>query len=235
MKNTHQLIYLFAGGRGRKIMDTFSSISEVLQSTGKVKPDVAYIGVASTQDNWLFYFIIATLMKMKCKCRIYHVKIAGRNADLHKARIQVEKADVVFFSGGDVEAGMQILHEKKMSTFFREQADRGKLYIGVSAGSILMSQEWVRWRDPDDDTTAEIFPCLGLVTIICDTHAEKDDWIELKTALTLKPPGTTGFGIISGACLVICPDRHMEAKYGPVAQFQNKDGQIIRRADILPE
>lgn len=175
MENFHSLVYLLAGGRGQSILETFSIVKEILQDTGKKKPGIAYIGVASFRDNWLFYFIISILIKTRCRCRMIRVKISAANADLEKARQVIKSADVVFFSGGDVEAGMKILQEKNMVGFFQALAGEGKLVLGISAGSILLAEKWVRWRDPDDDTSVGLFPCLGIAPIICDTHAEKDD------------------------------------------------------------
>jgi peptidase E len=198
-----QPIYLFAGGRGKAIPKTFANFRKVIQSIGKEKPVIAYVGVASLKDNWLIYFILSSYIKIGCNCRINRVVIAPRNANLQKAKEILKNADAVFISGGDVEAGMQVLKQKNMVEFFQELARQGKLFIGASAGTILMSREWVHWRNPRDDASAELFPCLGLVPIICDTHAELDDWVELKIALQLEKSDVSGYGITSGAYLKV--------------------------------
>jgi hypothetical protein len=146
----------------------------------------------------------------------------------------LQSADGIFFSGGDMEAGMQILKEKNMVGFFRDLVKKDKLFIGVSAGSITMVKEWVRLRNPDDDSTAELFPCLGLVPIICDTHAEEDDWEELKIALQLKGAGTHGYGITSGAYLKVYPDGRLEPEIGPVTHYIYQNRRIEPQADLLP-
>ena len=137
---------------------------------------------------------------MGCNCRFNRVVIASRNANLQKAKEILKNADAVFISGGWVEAGMQALKEKNMVEFFQDLVRQGKLFIGGSAGSIIIAKEWVRWRNPKDDSSAELFPCLGLVPFICDTHAETDEWVELKTALQLEKDDVIGYGITSG-CL----------------------------------
>jgi cyanophycinase-like exopeptidase len=162
------------------------------------------------------------------------VAIAPRHADLGKARAILQAADAVFFSGGDVEAGMQALRDKDMVGFFQDLARQGKLLIGASAGSIMMSKGWVRWRDPNDDSTAELFACLGLFPYYCDTHAEEDDWVELKAALQLEAGGTAGYGIPSGACLKAFPDGRLEAEGGAVVRYSSLDGKAERQADLLP-
>ena len=98
----------------------------------------------------------------------------------------------------------------------------------------MMSKGWVRWRDPEDDSTAEIFPCLNLVPFYCDTHAEKDDWTELKTALSLDGAGTPGYGLTSGAYMKAYPDGRLEAEVGPIARYRMSDGKIERQADLAP-
>jgi peptidase E len=233
--NTQQPIYLLAGGHShRSILTTFSNVRKIIKNIGKVKPDIAFVGAASLKDNWLIYVIISTFIKAGCNCRIHRVVIAPRNADLKKARAMLQNADAVFISGGDVEVGMQVLKEKNMVGFLQDLARQGKLFIGASAGSIMMSKGWVRWRDPNDDSTVELFPCLGLVPIYCDTHAEKDDWVELKAALQLEGAGTPGYGITSGAYLKAYPDGRLEAEVGAVVRYTLLNGKIERQADLLP-
>jgi peptidase E len=203
--NNREPLYLFAGGRGKSILATFSGIGKVIKTTGKSRPVVAVVGVASLKDNILIYVLMSALIKSGCKCRTRRVVIARPGADIEKAKEMLRKADAVFISGGDAEIGMQILKEKGMVGFFRELAGQGKLLLGASAGTIMMCQEWVRWKDPDDDSTAELYPCLGLVPVICDTHAEGDEWVELKAALRLAEKGIIGYGITSGACLKAFP------------------------------
>jgi peptidase E len=232
--NTQQPIYLLAGGRGHSIGTTFSNVRKIIRGIGKAKPDIAFVGAASMKDNWLVYAILSMVIKTGCNCRVNRVVIAPRNADLNKAREILRKADVVFISGGDAEVGMQVLKEKNMVGFLQDLARQGKLFLGVSAGSIMLSREWVRWKDPRDDSSARLFPCLALVPTICDTHAEQDDWVELKTALQLKAAGP-GYGITSGAYLKAYPDGRLEAEVGPVSRYTCLNGKVERQSDLLPE
>jgi peptidase E len=232
--NIQQPVYLFAGGRGKSIAATFSSVRNVIKSTGKKRPEIAFVGAASLKDNWLIYAILAGIIKFGCSCRVRRVVIAPRRADLDKARDILCRADAVFVSGGDVEVGMQVLKEKNMVGFLQDLARQGKLFIGASAGSIMLSAEWVRWRDPKDDASAELFSCLGIVPIICDTHAEKDNWAELKTALQLKKDGRPGYGITSGAYLKVYPDGRLEAESGPIVRYIFRNGTIECQPDLLP-
>jgi hypothetical protein len=68
----------------------------------------------------------------------------------------------------------------------------------------------------------------------CDTHAEEDDWEELKIAIQLKGAGTYGYGITSGAYVKVYPDGKLEPEIGPVAQYTFQNGKIERQPDLLP-
>ena len=86
-------------------------------------------------------------------------------ADLKRAQKILESADIIFISGGDVAAGMEVLKEKNMVGFLTGLYRQGKPFWGISAGAIMLADRWVRWTDPDDDASAELFPCLGFAGI----------------------------------------------------------------------
>jgi peptidase E len=224
-------VFLMAGGRSSLTKGTDPVIQAVLKETGKSSPVISYVGVASG-DNWGFYLMISNWIKKAADCKLKRVLIAPKKADLDKARAILESSDAIFMSGGDVEAGMQALEEKGLSGFFKDLYEQGKVFFGASAGSIMLAREWVRWRDPEDDSSAEIFPCLNLAPVICDTHAEGDDWEELKAALNLKENNSRGYGIPSGACLKVYPDGKMEAIGGPVCQYARLENQVVKLEDI---
>ena len=98
-----------------------------------------------------------------------------------------------------------------------------------------LGRDWVRWKNPQDDATDERFSCLGIVPVICDIHAEKDNWEELKTALRLDGGRTPGYGITSGSYLKAYPDGRLEPKAGPIFRFIRQNGVIERQLDLLPE
>ena len=224
-------VYLIAGGRGSN--DPSPIFLAVLKDVGKTSPVIAYVGAANG-DNKEFFERMEPSIKRAGECRMIQAMISAKNADLNKARDILQSADAVFVSGGDVEAGMQVLEEKGIVSLFPELYQQGKLFFGISAGSIMLAKEWVRWKNPDDDSTAELFPCLGLAPVICDTHGEPE-WEELVAALSLKNDGAFGYGITSGTCLKVSPSGKVEAlggtiyKYGPV-----KEG-VQRQPDILPQ
>jgi hypothetical protein len=97
----------------------------------------------------------------------------------------------------------------------------------------MLARCWVRWPDPGSDASAETFPCLGLAPLLCDTHAEKEDWEELKVLLKLTG-AALGYGIPSGAALRVSGDGSLLALGKPVARFIFQDGRLEPIADLNP-
>lgn len=226
-------IYLLAGGRGSLRTDRDPLLTRVLASCGMPHPSIAYVGAASN-DNQPFFSMISRYLRRCGAGRVTLAPLASRRRKLEKARAILETADMVFISGGDVEAGMEVLEERQILPFLRELFERGKPFFGSSAGSIMLGWQWVRWEDPDDDATTGLFPCMGLAPIICDTHGEAEDWEELRTLLRLTPEGTVGYGIPTGTGLRVCPDGRLEALGAPVHCYSHGSGTVVRSADLPP-
>jgi peptidase E len=231
--NNKKPIYLMAGGRRSGSRSFAPIIQAIFKETGQETPSIAYVGAAS-DDSKIFYKFISSTIKNAGQCRIVHAITSGRKADIEKAKDILQSADAIFISGGDVEAGMNVLKKNNLVGFLQGLNNEGKLFFGLSAGSIMLAEEWIRWRNPDDDATAELFPCLGLARVICDTHGEDDDWEELKAALLLKQEGVTGFGITTDTCLKITPDGRLEALGGAIYRYTTAQGKINRLTDLMP-
>jgi peptidase E len=223
-------VYLLAGGRGSSNERLFK---EVFKELIKPNPLIAYVGAANNDDKKFFKFMGDEIAKAG-DCRIVHAVTSSKKADINKALDILQQADAVFISGGDVEAGMDVLASRNMIGIFQNLYHGGKVFFGVSAGSIMLGREWVRWQDPEDDSTAELFPCIGMAPLICDTHAEGDNWEELKAALKLKEEKDIGHGIPSGACLKIYPDGQLAALGGPVVTYLKRGQGVVRSDDLQP-
>jgi peptidase E len=226
-------VYLLAGGRPRNAQTLNPLFHAVFRESGKISPTIAYVGAAS-DDSKAFFLLMAAIVKGAGAGKIKHVMLSSEKADIEKAKDILESSDIVYFSGGDVERGMQVLQEKYLIGFMVGLYQQGKPFFGISAGSIMLAKEWIRWRDPEDDATVEIFPCLGIAPIICDTHGEQDGWEELQALLKLKEDGVTGYGIVSGMAMKVFPDGRIEALGGAVHQYRKLNGKVEKLPDILP-
>ena len=226
-------VYLFAGGRSGNRKKQSVLLERMYREFGIPSPTVAYSGTASGDDKNFFRFIAGELTAAGAD-KVTHAVIAPEGADLKKARSVLETADIIFISGGDVEAGMDILRQKDILEFVNGLYRQGKPFFGISAGAIMLADRWVRWRDPDDDSSAELFPCLGFAPVICDTHDEDAGWEELQAALKLAEEGTRGYGLSTGSGVKVFYDGKVEALGGEVYQYIRKGGKVARIENALP-
>ncbi|MCL1805845.1 MAG: Type 1 glutamine amidotransferase-like domain-containing protein [Clostridiales bacterium] len=215
--------YLLAGGRPQ----SEDSMSRMLtQAYGDTpKPRVAYIGTANG-DNPAFYAMMKLLLMKAGAKQVANVRLAKEKADVAKAKKALESADVIFLSGGEVEDGMIWLKKHGLVEYLRELYRQGKQFVGVSAGTIMLGEYWVRWEDEDDDDTASLFTCLGFVPATFDVHGEGEDWKELKTALKLMGHGARGYGVPRGGMVSGDSRGELVNMEKSLLTFVNDNGQI---------
>jgi len=175
------------------------------------------------------------MLKKAGAARVVLAPLCGKRANPEKARDVLGSCDLVFVSGGDVEEGMGVLHQTRMVRFLRALHEAGKPFLGVSAGSIMLARSWVRWRDPNDNESAELFPCLGFAPVLCDTHGESDGWQELQALLALSPRGALGYGIASGTALVVDPGGRVDALGGEVHRFRARSSGVAQVESLRPK
>jgi len=193
---------------------------------------VAYVGAASG-DNSALRLSTSRMLQRAGAGSVALAPLCGRRGSLDRALPVLEDADIVFISGGDVEAGMKVLEETRALPHLGRLHKAGKPFFGISAGSIMLARQWVRWTDPTDDSTAELFPCMGFAPVLCDTHGEGDDWAELKTLLSLCPVGAVGYGIASGTAIAVRGPTEVTVLGGEVQVFHRRKSGVIR-AENLP-
>jgi cyanophycinase-like exopeptidase len=223
-------VYLLAGRWGK---NPDPVIIRVIKECGVEKPSIGYIG-ASSGDNIEFFTRMENYLRSAGAGKTTLVPTVDSKIDINKTKKILEAADIIFVSGGDVEVGMKILRERKLLAFIKELYTSGKPFLADSAGSIMLAREWVRWRDPNDDSTAEVFPCMAIAPVICDTHGEADNWEELIALLQLEKPATVGYGIVSGTAIRVTPDGNVAALTGAVNRFIRQNDKVEKMPDLLP-
>ena len=223
--NQMKPLFLIAGGHSRSPKSMVPLMAQALNECGRLKPRVAYVGTANG-DNKIFYGAMRVLLKEAGAGEVFLLPLAKSKVKLSAVKQELETSDAVFLSGGEVEDGMCWLAQHGLVDFLKELRGKGKLFFGLSAGSIMMGAHWVRWENPDDDSTAELFDCLDFVPTIFDTHAEDEDWKELKMALRLRGSGEHGYGIPSGGMVVVDEQGTMTIPEKPLLCFVNNDGRV---------
>jgi peptidase E len=214
---------LIAGKFGSRHFGTKPYLADALKRTGKDKPVVLYVGAASGDDP-TFGTALGALMTAAGAGRVVWPKLASRRKQSSQMRQALAEVDLVFVGGGDVEAGMDLLRGAELLDDFHAAADRGAVFAGMSAGSIMLGKRWIRWPNADaGDDEAQTYECLGVVPIALDTHGEGDAWGEAQSyaAVRARELGkkARAYGIPSGGALVIDHKGRIEAHGVPAAVF----------------
>jgi peptidase E len=226
---THSLVLV--GGGPRAVLALRRHFKAALDALGRPRPVVAYVGVASDDDAGFFRMIQASLGAGRATVKL--AKIASPRASTSEARSLLEECDLVFMSGGDVEHGMKVLHARDMASFIVRLGRAGKPMFGISAGSLMLASDWVRFPDEDDASSAELFPCLGLAPIHVDAHSEDDGWSELRVLVRLLhergDANPVGYGLTRHGGLEVSPgDRPALRPIGtPTPRFVVRRGKVV--------
>jgi len=222
------LVYLMAGAGPATSRRTVSYHRRLIRAIGAEKPRIAYIGAAASDSRRFLGFIRD--MVFGPDAEVVPVELTRKVKKTSQLRAELDLADLLFFSGGDVEHGMKVVDDRGLAPHIRKLAAQGKAMEGVSAGSIMLGNSWVRFSD-DDDETGERFACLGVAPFSFDTHAEDDDWDELRALARLLAGSEEKavYGIPSGGCAV-CRDGAVRALGKPLARFRCGDAR--RMADL---
>ncbi len=214
---------LIAGKFGSRHFGTKPYLKEALERTGKDKPLVLYVGVASGDDP-TFGTALGALMTAAGARRVLWPKLAGHRKQTSQMRQALADVDLVFVGGGDVEAGMDLLRGAGLLDDFHAAADRGAVFAAMSAGSIMLGKRWIRWPNADaGDDEAETYACMGIVPCALDTHGEGDAWQEARSyaAVRARELGkqARAYGVPSGGALVIDHRGRIEAHGVPAPVF----------------
>lgn len=224
-------IYLLAGGRGAKRESPDPILQMALRELDKTKPSIAYIGAAHG-DSLTFFLFIKRLITAAGAGKVDLVPLVKKKSNMEKAQSIIESADCIFVSGGDVNEGMRVLIEKSVVPLIKNRYNEGALIIGVSAGSIMLAKQWINWPDENDEASAELFPCMNIAPVLCDTHGEEDEWNELHSLVHLTEGDQIGYGIPSGGAMRISMDGAVEAIRMPLYRIERQGGKIVQINDL---
>jgi cyanophycinase-like exopeptidase len=233
-------VTLIAGQFGSRHFGSHPYLATALRLTRKEAPAALYIGAASGDDD-SFGTALCALIAAAGADDVIWPKLAVRSRDWSAARKALERVDFVFVGGGDVEAGMDVLHRAKLVADLRRAAARGVVFAGMSAGAIMLGERWIRWpREDAGDDEAETYECLGVAPCSLDTHGEEDRWRETRSfvAVLARERGRKGraYGVPSGGALIVSSGGKIAARGRPVPVFAalpGKDGKLERTLSAL--
>ncbi|WP_125153612.1 cyanophycinase [Clostridium rectalis] len=182
-------------------------LKEICNRIDKDKDEVVIATVASGIPDELGreYREIFTNLGVK---NISILNVVERKDAFEKANVNlINKASVVFFTGGDQLRITSLLGGTSLYKIMRESYEKGCIYVGTSAGASVMSDTMIV-TGPEDDSprkcTLKMAPGLGLIKdVIIDQHFAQRGRIGRLLVGIAENPQIIGIGIDEDTAIVV--------------------------------
>lgn len=138
------------------LVSMFQNVTGILK---KVEPElknktVTYIPTASKAEKLGFFVKIGKWTLRRLGLTVDELDIYS--ASYETAKSKLEKNDIIYVAGGNTFYLLQELKRTGTDKLLADEINKGKLYIGESAGAILTapdigySQKWIMWEKAPD-------------------------------------------------------------------------------------
>jgi cyanophycinase len=171
--------------------------------TGKTEPRLLVIGWASTVPDENMRIVLDDYSQYAHRPQI---ELAAR--DRASVLQQLERADGVWFTGGDQTRVMEVLKDRLLLEALRKKYQEGTVFGGTSAGCAIMSLKMLTGiadLTVIDPAKVEIAEGLGLLpeNIIVDQHFLRRQRENRLFGALLGHPGCTGLGVDEDTALLL--------------------------------
>ena len=148
----------------------FSKVGTLLKDhiVGK---KVAFIPTASIHEGYTGYVGSARTLFNKLGAELIEIEISTANdSDITQV---FDAADIIYFTGGNAFFLIDHLRKTGTDTLLKQQLEKGKLFIGESAGAIVCAPElsYIEKMDPiPEDYSQSDYAGLGLINFYVLPH-----------------------------------------------------------------
>ena len=190
-------------GRGDTPYETEIIDKEIIKMSEKVRPNLLFIGFASSHSDSYYDVIKKNFQKLGCETQYLKKSNCLYNPEIVKAKFQT--ADIIYVGGGDTLKLLERIEEYQLKPLFRAAMERNCVMAGISAGAILFAREGFSdafiLRGEKD--SYEMIPGFDYapVTICPHYHRYQPKTDALKAYLKEHP--STIFGLENGTALKI--------------------------------
>ncbi|MBS2040878.1 cyanophycinase [bacterium] len=171
--------------------------------TGRPDPHILVIGWASSVPDENLRIVLEDYAKYAQRPQL---ELAGR--DRATVLKQLERADGVWFTGGDQTRVMEVLKDRVLLQALRAKYQEGTVFGGTSAGTAIMSLRMLTGNadlSVIDGQKVEVAEGLGLLPeqVIVDQHFLRRQRENRLFGVVLKHPGCLGIGIDEDTALLL--------------------------------
>lgn len=132
---------------------------------------VAFIPTASIHEGYTGYVGSARTVFKKLGAELTEIEISTANvSDITQV---FDAADIIYFTGGNTFFLIDQLRKTGTDTLLKQQLEKGKLFIGESAGAIVCAPElsYIEKMDPiPEDYSQSDYAGLGLINFYVLPH-----------------------------------------------------------------
>ncbi|MCG8453025.1 MAG: Type 1 glutamine amidotransferase-like domain-containing protein [Spirochaetales bacterium] len=172
------------------LASSFADVSGYFQTTEQtLSPGqtVTFIPTASTVEP-IDFFVDAAIdqfQEMGLNLDILDISKESKETIFHS----IKSNEYIYISGGNTFYLLQELKKKEIDKVIIDQIQSGKVYIGESAGSMILSPNIEYVKDMDDSTLAEdlqSYDALDVIPFYPLPHYTNDPFIEINETILQK-------------------------------------------------
>jgi cyanophycinase len=203
MARSDSTFIAIGGGKSNdSIIDTFFDAFKE-----KKEASVVVLTVAANETNGMASAYNSMFRKRNVK-HVSMIDITGRKDALNSGALKkIEKADAIYFTGGDQLNITSLFGGSPLDNLLHEKVREGVVIAGTSAGAAMMASTMIKDGDGDNSPqvgAVEISSGLDLIeNTVIDTHfAQRGRYGRLLTALA-HHPHMICFGIDESTAIVV--------------------------------
>ena len=149
-----QIIAIGGGGFGRNPNQNLIE-KYILNQSKSDKPNICFIPTASAEDE--SYIVNYYTLFSKLPCNPVHINLFKRTPRLDSI---INKQDIIYIGGGNTKSMLAVWKEWKLDKLLKKAYLKGKIFAGVSAGSICWFEKGITdsWA-----SNLNLIECLGII------------------------------------------------------------------------
>lgn len=233
---------LFIIGGGDRSDDLMKQVLDAAE-LGK-KDYIVVLPMSSEEPDSSFIFFKTQMVKLTSN-PIVMLNFNKETAQNKTLTDSVQKAKLIFISGGDQTRFMKVVHDTPIKTAILKAYENGSTISGTSAGAAVMSEKMITGNQKLQKEYTGTFSVikydnletdegLGLLkTVVIDQHFLKRNRYNRLLSALIEFPDLTGIGIDEATAIIVRNNKAEVAGESEVIVFKNPKGIVKAKKDNL--